>query len=107
MDWIAAREQLRAPLYAPLARFVDRLPAGRWPNHEELTDLADGIVTSRGIALRFVAPRDHTDRERRYYELPPGKRAIMGVSYFGLAGFLFYQMHNAMNTLQGMGHWSQ
>lgn len=27
------------------------------------------MTTSRGKALRFVAPREHTDRERRYYEL--------------------------------------
>ena len=26
-------------------------------------------MTSRGVPLRFVPPRDHTDRERRYYEL--------------------------------------
>jgi hypothetical protein len=45
------------------------LPAQRWPVHAELTALADAIATSRGQPLRFVAPRDHTDRERRYYEL--------------------------------------
>ena len=28
-----------------------------------------GLTTSRGVPLRFVAPRDHSDRERRYYEL--------------------------------------
>ena len=46
-----------------------RLPRDRWPTHDELTGLASGVTTSRGKALRFVAPRDHTDRERRYYEL--------------------------------------
>lgn len=47
-----------------------------------------------------------TDEERRYYELAPGQRLIMAASYFGLAGFLFYQMHNSMMELQEMGHWS-
>jgi len=46
-----------------------RLPADRWPTHAELTALAGGVTTSRGRALRFIAPREHTDRERRYYEL--------------------------------------
>jgi hypothetical protein len=69
MDWVAARERLRAPMFAPLAAALGRLPAERWPNHDELTAVADGIQTARGRPLRFVAPRDHTDRERRYYEL--------------------------------------
>ena len=56
-------------IFAPLAPAIARLPADRWPTHEELTALADGVVSSRGKALRFVAPREHTDRERRYYEL--------------------------------------
>lgn len=47
-----------------------------------------------------------TDEERRYYELAPGQRLIMGASYFGLAGCLFYQMHTSMTALQEMGHWS-
>jgi len=44
------------------------LPRDRWPTHAELSALAEGVTTSRGKALRFVAPREHTDRERRYYE---------------------------------------
>jgi hypothetical protein len=59
----------RGAIFAPLAPAIARLPADRWPTHEELTALADGVVTSRGKPLRFVAPREHTDRERRYYEL--------------------------------------
>jgi len=55
--------------FAPLASAIARLPADRWPSHAELTALADGIATSRGKPLRFVPPREHTDRERRYYEL--------------------------------------
>ena len=69
MDWAAARERLRAPIFAPLHAAIARLPSQRWPNHDELTAAAAGIVTSRGKALRFVAPRPHTERERRYYEL--------------------------------------
>jgi hypothetical protein len=59
----------QSPLFAPLAALLARLPRGRWPTHEELTALARGVTTLRGVPLRFVPPRDHTDRERRYYEL--------------------------------------
>ena len=69
MDWVTARERLREPIYAPLHAAIARLPTERWPGHEELTQLAAEILTSRGKVLRFVPPRDHTDRERRYYEL--------------------------------------
>ena len=69
MDWREARERLGAAIYAPLADALGRLPAERWPVHAELTALAQGIITSRGQPLRFVAPREHTDRERRYYEM--------------------------------------
>ena len=69
MDWREARERLGAAIYAPLADVLGRLPGERWPSHAELTGLAHGITTSRGQALRFVAPREHTDRERRYYEM--------------------------------------
>jgi len=69
MDWPAGRERLGAPMFAPLHVLIARLPAERWPDHDDLTALAAGILTSRGMPLRFVAPRDHSDRERRYYEL--------------------------------------
>jgi hypothetical protein len=69
MDWREARERLGAAIYAPLRGALDRLPAERWPGHDELTALAGGITTARGRRLRFVAPREHTDRERRSYEL--------------------------------------
>jgi len=69
MDWVAARGRLASPIFAPLATALARLPADRWPTHEEMTALAEGIVTVRGKQVRFVAPREHTDRERRYYEL--------------------------------------
>ena len=62
-------ERLKGAIFAPLAPAVARLPAGRFPTHAELTALAEGISTSRGRPLRFVAPREHTNRERRYYEL--------------------------------------
>ena len=68
MDWAAAGERLRAPIFAPLQAAVARLPRHRWPTHEELTALADGVRTSRGQALRFVAPREPSGGERRYYE---------------------------------------
>ncbi len=69
MDWTAARERLAAPIFAPLAPALARLPADRWPTNAELTALAEGVATSRGKPLRFVAPRERNDRERRYYEL--------------------------------------
>ena len=68
-DWVAARERLHAPLFAPLAPAIAKLPRDRWPSDAELTAAAAGIVTSRGTPLRFVPPTAHTDRERRYYEL--------------------------------------
>ena len=62
-------EPLKGAIFAPLAPAVARLPAGRFPTHAQLTALAEGITTARGKALRFVPPREHTDRERRYYEI--------------------------------------
>jgi hypothetical protein len=69
MQWEAAQARLRTPVFAPLRLTLDRFSPARWPDHAELTAAAHGIATSRGQALRFVAPRGHTDRERRYYEL--------------------------------------
>jgi hypothetical protein len=69
VDWASARERLRGPLFAPLAPAIARLEANRWPDHAALTAAAEGVVTSRGQPVRFIAPRDRTDRERRYYEL--------------------------------------
>jgi hypothetical protein len=69
VDWSAARERLRLPPFAPLASLLARLDAGRWPTRDDLTALAGHVVTSRGTPVRFVKPREHTDRERRYYEL--------------------------------------
>ena len=68
MDWNAARERLAAPIFAPLAPALDRLPADRWPTHAELDALAEGVETAHGKRLRFVKPRERNDRERRYYE---------------------------------------
>jgi hypothetical protein len=72
MDWVGARERLELPSFAPLASSLSRLDATRWPTHEEVTALASRVVTSRGKPVRFVLPREHTDRERRYYELHIG-----------------------------------
>jgi hypothetical protein len=60
--------RLDSPIFDPLRPALARLPRDRWPTHEELTTLAHGITTSRGKPLRFVAPHDATDGERRYYE---------------------------------------
>jgi hypothetical protein len=60
--------RLEAPIFGPLHRLLAALPSGRWPNYAELTTLAEGVTTARGQSLRFIAPREHTDRERRYYE---------------------------------------
>ena len=56
-------------MYAPLAPAIERLPRDRWPAHADLTAAATGISTSRGMQLRFVPPGEHSDSERRYYEL--------------------------------------
>ncbi len=67
--WHEARARLGDAIFAPLAPAIARLPADRWPRHADLCGLAAGLATSRSKPLRFVPPREHTDRERRYYEL--------------------------------------
>ena len=57
MDWTAARERMRAPLFAPLQPILARLPADRWPTQAELTELAADIRTGNGHALTFVEPK--------------------------------------------------
>jgi hypothetical protein len=69
MDWIAARDRLHAPMFSPLRPTIERLSRDRCPTHADLSNLARGIFTSRNKPLRFVMPREHTDHERRYYEL--------------------------------------
>jgi hypothetical protein len=69
MHWAAAQDKLRGPVFAPLAAAIARLDAARWPTHAELTDLAEGVVTSRGAPVRFVPPREQRDRGRPTYEL--------------------------------------
>ncbi len=69
MDWAAARERLGAPVFAPLAPALARLPADRWPTLDELTSIASGVTTSRGMPVRFVPARGPADGERLYYEL--------------------------------------
>ncbi|HUP96949.1 MAG TPA: DUF3025 domain-containing protein [Usitatibacter sp.] len=68
MDWAAAAGRLKDPIFAPLAAALAKLPSDQWPTHEALTALAKDVATSRGRPLRFMPPREHTDRERRYYE---------------------------------------
>jgi hypothetical protein len=69
VDWGAAQARLRGPAFAPIAPALARLDPCRWPAHEELTALAVGIVTSRGVPVRFVPPRTRHDEGRPYYEL--------------------------------------
>lgn len=52
--------------------FLDKLPRDRWPTHDELNALAGGVMTSRGMPVRFVSPRapgDAAASQRPYYEL--------------------------------------
>ena len=67
MHWTEARERLAAPIFAPLHLALSRLPADRWPSHEELTALAGDVRTSGGCALKFVPP-GAIEGERLYYE---------------------------------------
>jgi len=69
MDWAAAQDRLRAPMLAPLHPLLSRLHPSRWPSHDDLTALAQGIVTSGGLPVRFVAPRGQGDASRPYYEM--------------------------------------
>ena len=77
MDWTAARaplewhvghERLKAPIFAPLAAAIAKLPPDRWPTHADLNGAAAGIATLPGLELRFVLPRAQGDREPRHYE---------------------------------------
>lgn len=69
MDWAGAQARLRGPAFAPIAPALARLDPCRWPAHEELTALAEGIVTSRGVPVRFVPPRTQRDEGRPCYEM--------------------------------------
>ena len=66
--WAEARERLRLPIFAPLAPTIDALPAERWPTHAELTDAAKDAQTARGKRVRFVKPRERSEREKSCYE---------------------------------------
>jgi len=68
MDWPAAQEKLRGPAFAPLAAAIARLDRSRWPTLDELNALADAVVTSRGMPVRFVPPREQRDGSRPTYE---------------------------------------
>ena len=58
MEWTAARERLRAPIFEPLRPFLSRLPGDRWPTQDELTTLAAGVRTANGLPLTFVPPAE-------------------------------------------------
>jgi hypothetical protein len=67
-DWTAARERLASPVFAPLRTAIDALPADRWPSLAELTAAAGAAKTARGKPVRFLKPRERSERERSYYE---------------------------------------
>ena len=46
-----------------------------------------------------------TDEQKRYYEVRPGHRFMIAVSYFALAGLLFFQKEESIAALQAMGQW--
>ena len=69
MEWAAAQERLRGPMLAPLQPSIGRLDPSRWPSHADLTALADGVFTSRGLPVRFVPPREKGDGGQPHYEL--------------------------------------
>ena len=53
-DW---REALAAPVFAPLAPLLERLPRGRFPGIEDLNALVPpGAASGGGAALRFAPP---------------------------------------------------
>jgi hypothetical protein len=67
--WADARARLAAPIFAPLAPALARLPADHWPTAVELCAAAEGIATESGRRLRFVAPVESRARARIPYEL--------------------------------------
>jgi hypothetical protein len=69
MDWPSAQARLQAAIYAPLRMALDRLPRDRWPDHADLNAAAGPLNTASGVPIRFVSPREHTNRDRPYYEL--------------------------------------
>jgi len=69
VDWPAAQGRLREPPFDTLAAAIARLPAERWPGHEDLDRAAGGITLASGKRLTFVAPRGPGEEARTYYEL--------------------------------------
>ena len=61
--------RLEGPLFEHVRPLLARLAAGRWPTHAELSALAEGVVTSRGMPVRVVAPRGPGIDEKRHYEI--------------------------------------
>ena len=106
MDWETAQRRLRFPIYAPLHAALARLPATRWPDQADLTAAAGGITTGRGVPIRFVNPREHTDRERRYYELRIAEtgevetRAENWHDFFNALAWITYPQAKAMINSQ-------
>ena len=69
MEWTEARSRLREPVFDPLRAALERLPATRWPTHEELSAAATDLRVASGAPLSFVPPRAASGGDRRHYEL--------------------------------------
>ena len=69
MQWPEARERLQQAPFTTLHGAIERLPADRWPSHDDLCAAAQGIRVTSGAPLAFVPPRTAADSARRYYEL--------------------------------------
>lgn len=70
ISWPEAQAQarLRGAPFAPIAPVLARLDPARWPALDELTELARGTFTARGLAIRFVPPRAQNARAGFNYE---------------------------------------
>jgi Zn-dependent protease len=61
------------------------------------------LVLAMSIPQVIGLFRKKTDEERRYYELPPHRRWLMGASYFGLIAALAFLMEVSNRQLAGRG----
>jgi DUF3025 family protein len=61
---------LGAPMFAPLAHLLERLPPNRFPGHDELNALATPVLVSgSGAPIRFVPPAAPSREFSRQYEV--------------------------------------
>jgi Zn-dependent protease len=59
------------------------------------------LVLAMSIPRIIGLFRKKTDEERRYYEVTPARRWIMGAAYFGLIGALVFMMDVSHRQLEG------